>query len=234
MEKRWGILIGLFAAAAVAGCFFMGVLKDDHGPEITFGSELPVYQGNTTDPELLSNVKAVDNRDGDVTDTVYVDSVRISEDGSRAKVTYVAVDKSNNVTRASQDLSCNGTSQKNADAQSSSAGDGGDETTQTENNNINDTADKPVVDSAEPENPEAPVIKLNTDTVTLGVKDDFSYNDYVESMTDDKDDSASLSRRLHLDGDYQTKAAGTYEIIYSVRDSDGNQSNEAKLTLIRQ
>lgn len=234
MEKRWGILIGLFAAAAVAGCFFMGVLKDAHGPEITFGSELPVYQGNTTDPELLSNVKAVDNRDGDVTDTVYVDSVRISEDGSRAKVTYVAVDKSNNVTRASQDLSCNGTLQQNADAQSSSEDESSDEATQTTDDHTDDASDATSSEAAEPENPEAPVIKLNADTVTLGVKDDFSYNDYVESMTDDKDDSASLSRRLHLDGDYQTKAAGTYEIIYSVRDSDGNQSNEAKLTLIRQ
>lgn len=234
MEKRWGILIGLFSVVAVAGFFFMGVVKDNNGPVITFGTEAPMYQGNANDSELLANVKAVDDRDGDVTDTLYVDSVRISEDGSRAKVTYVAVDKSNNVTRASQELSCNGTSQKNIDVQSSSEEESGDTATQTADNNINDTDDTPDSDDAEPENPEAPVIKLNTDTVTLGVTDDFSYNDYVESMTDDKDDSASLSRRLHLDGDYQTKAAGTYEIIYSVKDSDGNQSNEAKLTLIRQ
>ena len=90
---------------------------------------------------------------------------------------------------------------------------------------------KPVED--EPADPKAPVVKLNATEVTLGVSDDFSYNDYVESMTDDKDDSATLSRRLHLDGDYQSKKAGTYEITYSVTDTDGNRSNEATLTLVR-
>ena len=234
MEKTYGFLIGLLAALAVVVCFYIGVVKDEHGPEITFGSELPVYKGDTADPELLSNVVAVDSRAGDVTDTVYVDCVRISQDGTRAKVTYVAVDKSNNVTRASQNLSCEGAAQQNTETQSSSADESGNDATQAANDNANESTDNPVADSTEPENPEAPVIKLNTDTVTLVVKDKFSYIDYVESITDNKDDSAYLSRRLHLDGDYRTKAAGTYEIVYSVNDSDGNASNEAKLTLIRQ
>lgn len=230
MEKRWGILIGLLAAAAVAGSVFFAVIKDDKGPEITFGADVPVYQGNSGDTSLLSNVKAQDNRDGDVSDSLYVDSVSVSEDGTKAMVTYVAVDKSNNVTRATQVLSCNGAAAQPDDSQPEDADHnaeaGTEEGTQTEENGQQE-------DAAEPENPEAPVIKLNTTQVELGVSEDFVYNAYVESMTDDKDDSATLSRRLHLDGDYQSKTAGTYEITYSVTDTDGNRSNDAKLTLVR-
>lgn len=230
MEKRWGILIGLLAAAAVAGSVFFAVIKDDKGPEITFGTDVPVYQGNSGDTSLLSNVKAQDSRDGDVSDSLYVDSVSVSEDGTKAMVTYVAVDRSNNVTRATQVLSCNGAAAQPDDQQQENADQnaeaGTEEETQTEENGQQEEA-------AEPENPEAPVIKLNTTQVEIGVSEDFVYNAYVESMTDDKDDSATLSRRLHLDGDYQSKTAGTYEITYSVTDTDGNRSNDAKLTLVR-
>lgn len=229
MEKRWGILIGLLAAAAVVGCVFFAVIKDDKGPEITFGADVPVYQGNSGDESLLSNVKAEDGKDGDVTDTLYVDSVRVSEDGSRAKVTYVAVDKNNNVTRASQVLSCGSGAavKEETTTEDTTAAEQGTEdvSTQPEENT------KPVEN--EQTDPKAPVIKLNATEVTLGVSDGFSYNDYVESMTDDKDDASTLSRRLHLDGDYQSKKAGTYEITYSVTDTDGNRSNEATLTLVR-
>ena len=231
MEKRWGILIGMLAAAAVAGSVFFAVIKDDKGPEITFGADAPVYQGNSGDESLLSNVKAEDKRDGDVSDSVYVDSVRVSEDGSRARVTYVAVDKSNNVTRASQVLSCNGadaTTDESQNSQNEEQGTG-DEGMQSEDG-TQQTSDE---SENQPDNPEAPVIKLNTDQVEIGVSEDFNYNNYVESMTDDKDDLATLSRRLHLEGDYKTQQAGEYEIIYSVTDSDGNRSNDAKLTLIR-
>ena len=231
MEKRWGILIGLLAAAAVAGSVFFAVIKDDKGPEITFGADAPVYQGNSGDASLLSNVKAEDSRDGDVSDTLYVDSVSVTEDGARAMVTYVAVDKSNNVTRATQVLSCGGAAAQPDVSQpedaNNSAEPGTEEGTQPEEDT--QTQDE----AAEPENPEAPVIKLNTTYVEIGVSEDFAYNAYVESMTDDKDDSATLSRRLHLNGDYQSKTAGTYEITYSVTDTDGNRSNDAKLTLVR-
>lgn len=106
MGRRLGILIALLTAAAVAGCVFLRVARDNEGPVIEFTANVPTYYGNPDDKELLSNVSAIDKKDGDVSNTLFVDSVRVSEDGTRAKVTYVALDRSSNVSRVSQVLSC--------------------------------------------------------------------------------------------------------------------------------
>lgn len=116
MGKRLGILIALLTAAAVAGCVFLRVARDNEGPVIEFTANVPTYYGNPDDKDLLSNVTAMDKKDGDVSNTLFVDSVRVSEDGTRAKVTYVALDRSSNVSRVSQVLSCKTGSRKTEDS----------------------------------------------------------------------------------------------------------------------
>lgn len=116
MDKRWGILIGIITLATVIGCVFLCVITDNEAPQISFASNVPDYTGNPNDKQLLSNVTAMDKKDGDVSNTLYVDCVRVSEDGTRAKVTYVAMDRSNNVSRVSQILSCKKAEKKSTDS----------------------------------------------------------------------------------------------------------------------
>lgn len=77
----------------------------------------------------------------------------------------------------------------------------------------------------------APQIRLNTHAVTLPIGSTFSYMQYIGSLTDDKDNYHELARRVELSGSVNTAAAGTYAITYTVRDTDGNASNQPTLTV---
>lgn len=54
---------------------------------------------------LLTGVTATDERDGDVTDTVTIESVIPNTDGTEASVIYVAKDSKNNVTKETRKVS---------------------------------------------------------------------------------------------------------------------------------
>lgn len=234
MNRKLEILLGILTAAAVVFCIAYTVTRDSGGPEITFGKEVPVYTGDKNDAALLSNVTAVDAKDGDVSDSIYVDSVFVSTDGTRATATYVAMDSDHHVTKASQHLKCKGSVEKSELESTKKESGKADNTNKKETPTQEGQASPSDEAQQEPENPKAPVIRLSTNQVTIGVSDRFPYSQYIDSITDDKDDYATLSRRLQLSGEYRKLAAGTYEIHYFVRDTDGNKSNDAVLTLIRQ
>ena len=242
MNRKLGVFLGILTAAVVIICIAYTLMIDSNGPEITFGKDVPVYKGDRNDAALLSNVKAIDTKDGDVSDSIYVDSVYVSTDGTRATATYVAMDSDHHVVKASQHLKCKGSVEK-SELESTKKETGKEADTKKEekpdtNKKEVSTQEKQPSQSGEEqqksENPKAPVIRLNTSQVTIGVNDRFSYGEYIESITDDEDDYATLSRRLQLSGEYRKLSAGTYEIHYFVRDTDGNKSNDAVLTLIRQ
>ena len=55
-----------------------------------------------------------------------------------------------------------------------------------------------------------------------------------QEVIDDKDTKETLYQDIRIQGEVNIDAAGTYELIYQAVDSDGNRSNEAKLTVIVQ
>lgn len=244
MNRKVGILLGVLTLFAVVFCIAYSATKDTKGPVITFGDQVPVYTGDKNDAMLLSNVTAIDSKDGDVSDSLFVDSVYVSTDGTRATATYVAMDSDHHVVKAYQHMKCKGAVEKSEfesakkenekTKEESKKTDSGKSSTQTGETEKPEDSQKKEDSQQEPADPKAPVISLNTNQVTIGVNDRFSYTSYIASMTDDEDDFATLSRRLRLTGDYQKYAAGTYEIHYLVSDTDGNKSNDVVLTLIRQ
>lgn len=83
--------------------------------------------------------------------------------------------------------------------------------------------------------PGSPVIKLKQSSVTIRRGESVNRISYVESITDDKDDKDTLWKQIQIKGDtFDSSTSGTYEQIYYVVDSDGNKSNEAKLTIVVQ
>ena len=57
----------------------------------------------------------------------------------------------------------------------------------------------------------------------------------MESVTDDKDSKETLYKRIEISGDtFDKDTPGTYEQTYYIVDTDGNRSNEAKLTIVVQ
>ena len=88
-------------------------------------------------------------------------------------------------------------------------------------------------DTEDSVSPGSPVIKLKQSTVTIKRGQSVNRVSYVESITDDKDDKNTLWKQIQIKGDtFDSSTSGTYEQIYYVVDSDGNKSNEAKLTIV--
>ena len=70
--------------------------------------------------------------------------------------------------------------------------------------------------------------------MALPVGSEFNKLSYVKEVIDDKDTKETLYQDIRIQGEVNIDAAGTYELIYQAVDSDGNRSNEAKLTVIVQ
>ena len=77
----------------------------------------------------------------------------------------------------------------------------------------------------------SPQLRLSTHHADLEVGSAFQYMDYIESITDDEDDTSTLYRQIRLVGEVDTSQAGEYEISYYVTDSNHNESNVEKLTV---
>ena len=69
-------------------------------PEIHFAQEKIDVQTGTDDEALLEGVTATDPEDGDVTDSIMVESISHFTEQNVVDVTYVAYDSQNHVTRA--------------------------------------------------------------------------------------------------------------------------------------
>lgn len=102
-ERAKVILLWVMAAVLVIyilNWFLLHSKFDDAGPEITFDQELLEVSISVTEEELLSGVKAVDKKDGDVTDTIIIESMSKLLDNDQRIVTYAAFDGDNQVGKA--------------------------------------------------------------------------------------------------------------------------------------
>lgn len=87
-------------AALIAAGAFLYLNLDRTAPAISFADEdrKLVYTENMKEEELLEGVSAVDDVDGDVTDSVLIEKISEMADGN-VIVTYAALDSSNNVAK---------------------------------------------------------------------------------------------------------------------------------------
>lgn len=106
--KRMNVLLLTILAAAVGlfGCYMVWVHNslDTVRPEISF--EDGILEVSVEDPreKLLQGLKAVDARDGDVTDSVLVESIYGINDQNITTVTYAAFDRAGNVSKAQRQV----------------------------------------------------------------------------------------------------------------------------------
>lgn len=248
-KKGLFILLGLICIAVVGGSGALFITRDKTGPKIIVSEDQEIAYGTDSDKTvLLDGVTAIDEKDGDVSDSLRVESVQNNEDGS-LEVTYSAVDDSNNVTK----LTCKveTLNQKNSDEDAQEETTEASEENQEENqeNTQQDEEDKEAQNQEEANQEEvddsnsdtdaaiaalpegSPQLRLSTHQVDLQVGASFQYVDYIESISDDKDETNELYRKIYLTGEVNTSQAGNYEISYYVTDSDKNQSNIEKLTV---
>lgn len=227
-KKGLFILLGLICIAVVGGSGALFITRDKTGPKIIVSEDRKIaYSTDSDKTVLLDGVTAIDEKDGDVSDSLRVESVRNNEDGS-LEVTYSAVDDSNNVTK----LTCKveTLNQENSDEDAKEETTENTEASEENQEEVDDSdSDTDAAIAALPEG--SPQLRLSTHQVDLQMGASFQYMDYIESISDDKDETNELYRKIYLIGEVNTSQAGNYEISYYVTDSDKNQSNIEKLTV---
>lgn len=107
MEKKLVVVLCVIDVILLAFSVFLYVGEDRNEPVITFGEEGPVYREGMDDAELLAGVTASDREDGDVTDSLLIEKISGTGEGS-VIVTYVARDSANNVAKVSRVLEARG------------------------------------------------------------------------------------------------------------------------------
>lgn len=242
-EKKILALLIVLAVALVAVVVVIRFLSDRTGPVIRVSGDAALtYHAGITEEELLSDVTAWDEKDGDVSDTLRVTAIYPGETDGQAVVVYMAKDSHNNVTKYNRILDVEDGATID-DIASNTPVEPETETEATETEPVEtETAAQTEADpeAAARESVEAdiealpaasPVIRLTTYNAVIPVGGEFRQLSYVESITDDKDAREVLYQRIMIDGAVNPAVSGTYQLVYSVTDTDGNASNRVRLTV---
>lgn len=229
MKKIQKVLyIVIPVAVVLLVCLVLILKKDSIKPEITISGTI-AYDGTQSDEELLKNVVANDNKDGDVTDTLVVKSIIILSSGKEAEITYAAKDRSNNVAIKSIVVPYTGTAKpiEKPDEEPTTE----DETTTPEEETT--TKQKPEETTpVETVSPDAPVLYLTQTTATFKKGADIKWVQYVSDIKDDKDDRSSLYRSIMIENYPDVNTPGEYDTYFYCKDSDGNFSPKVSLHII--
>lgn len=230
----------LLTMALLAGCIVMGAAafllnagQDRKAPRITIEDEEISYAEGDKYDVLLEGVSAKDNRDGDVTDEIFVEKIVPVKEGY-AEVYYGVTDSNNNVATAHRTVSyteeASEKEEKNEpepDSEESAMKEKTEEETkEPENDEDSDAEDEELKPDGS-----RPAIALAQSEVTIKRGESFDPLSVVKGVVDDKDDRNRLYQRISADGEKNTNKAGTYSIRYYVKDSDGNTSDVKELTL---
>ena len=98
-KKVLVLLLGLICMIGGAFSVYLYTKTDREGPKIQLTTGNILYHENEDTSILLDGVTAVDDVDGDVTDSLIVEAIYPSADGAQAKIVYAAMDSNNNVTK---------------------------------------------------------------------------------------------------------------------------------------
>lgn len=237
--KKGVIALMILACLGLGGAFVcISMQEDKEAPEITFANEDITYIEGKDFQTLLEDVTAMDEQDGDVSDSLVVESVHTNAEKTSATAVFVARDSSNNIAKISKVINYKNSGSEDSDVATADMKESTDEQFETSENTSNTmtTEQENESDIQEENLPEgSPRITLTQSQITIGVGQSYNRIAMVEDITDDKDERNYLFTQIQIKGDdVNTNVAGTYEQIYYVVDSDGNQSNEAKLTVVVQ
>lgn len=246
--NKFIILAGVWTCILIGGFTAIMLLEDRTGPAITVISSDIVYNQGEDKDTLLSYVTAVDQKDGDVTDTVMVADLLPLLNELSAKVVYVAEDKSNNVTKKEvyityvplKETAAEESVMSDEEAVSALKMSGGDIINNLSNSN--NQADIPsgltegnqnrAEDSiGDTELDSNPVLVLASNEYTILRREEFNPKDLIETVSDDKDLLNYLMDHVTVVGNYDINTRGDYVLMYYTIDSDGNESEREYMVL---
>ena len=224
-KKAWSILMGIGSVALIVLLVISYVNSDHTAPKLVIQDVDLTYSDGMNPAELLVGVSAYDETDGDLTNKIFVDQVIPDASTGETIIVYGVQDRAQNVVTGRRAVTYV-VSEDAAEAEKKAtnvSGEGNAEATNTEATN---TEASVVGETA------APTITLSESTAKIARGDAFVPNNYIESVSDDVDDEDTLMQHLHIDGEYDGRTAGTYELYIYVTDTEGNSSEKQAFTLV--
>lgn len=226
--KKDVVIMAVLCVVASLGIVFMWNEQDRVPPTITI-SDNPIEYVEDDIDSLLTGVTAHDDRDGDVSDSIYI-KVSMSKELNKVYVTYYAKDSSNNVSKAMREVEVSNTValptlEPTPELTSELTAEPTAEPTLPPTQDAEVTSEPEVASTS-------PQITLTEEKILIAQGTSINRIHYVKDITDDKDARDILFNHIQIVGEVDTEIPGSYDLIYFVVDSDGNQSNEAKLTVI--
>ena len=216
--KKDVIIMGILCVLLGVGIAFMWNKQDRVAPVITI-PDTQSYYGEGDMENLLVGVQAHDDRDGDVSASLYM-KISADEDKGKVYLTYYAKDHSNNVSKATREVEA-------VAPRAQLVEEVAPELTPEAKPEL--TPEATQIPTVSAEDSSGPQIVLTEDHVIVTSGTEINRLVYVKEVVDDKDSREELFRNIRIEGEVDTAMHGNYELIYYVIDSDGNQSNEAKL-----
>lgn len=103
------MIIELALIIVVVGCFgyyYLSVRSDAHNnaPEIVITANSDDFSVNANEQDFLNGVTANDKEDGDVTDSIIIESISPFVSENTRVVTYVAFDSHNNIKKYDREI----------------------------------------------------------------------------------------------------------------------------------
>lgn len=229
--NKFVVLAGIWTCVLIGGFTAIMLTEDRTGPIITVNSSEIIYNQDEDKDTLLSHITAVDQIDGDVTDSVMVTDILPLLDLTSAKVVYVAEDKSNNVTKKEVYVKYVPVVEEEPQEIDQSEEDSVVDL-QVSNKEEIDLNPLPKDDLAENTTPDpAPILVLDALEHTISRGDEFEPKDLVATIEDDKDLVNYLMDHLMVVGNYDVDTRGDYVLMYYAIDSDGNESERLYMIL---
>lgn len=219
-ESMVTAVLGGFSVVLTVTAVVCILLQDRTAPVISLeGKNTLTYTEGDSYEELLENMTAEDDKDGDVTDSLRVSNIYVTSK-DRAMVVYVAKDQANNIGKLKREVKY-----KEAEAALESLED-------TEAENVEDT-ENPQADAADPaqSTPEktGPKIIMLQKEATLKIGETLNIYRYIEKAVDENGND--ISRSMHMDGTYDMTKAGVYELQLYVVNAAGVRSETETFTL---
>lgn len=213
MRKRLVVLLAILSIALAGFVIGVRMRADREGPKIIFDDNDIIYTDDMSEEELLEGVTAEDEVDGDVSDSLTLESV-YPIDEENAIAVYVAKDSKNNITKVKREMKY---SQKSEDSAKSEKED-------TEKQNEEQEAEE----TPEPTATEVPSDTEQPENSQLSPTPEVETDQTSEESEEVKDNEAEQARKEQeeLAAQMPAQSPRIYLTDYLIRVKQGETIND--------
>lgn len=239
MKKHIVTIVGIAIIAILLSLsLILYVNRDMTAPTIDIEEMNITYTQGENYDELMVGVSAYDNKDGDLTDNVFIDRITEINNG-KAVIHYAVIDTSNNVGTAKRIVSyitdpLNNEDIADEEQDEEQVEEQEDEEVSVEDEEVSaedEVLTEELTDHIIEPNGAIPVLALTTTEHTITAGEAFNIASVVRDVVDDVDTREELFRHIRITEDYDIYTPGSYVFGIYVMDSDGNTSEPQILTL---